>query len=212
LIITGNNNGEEVQRKWRPKKIEESTRQAKDDKTQEEIFEERLAAAEKKAYEEASQKGYSEGFNKGNKAGLEQGYSDGYEKGKITVEQKKKELSAIVENLNEPLNLVTESVLESSVELAKNIAFRIMEKEIEMSPDFIVEQISNVLSTLSRDTVLEIKLNTDDHQTILELNNKDFKHVKFLSQKGLPRGEVIVNTESGTKYIDWRKAVEALEI
>lgn len=195
--------------KWQPNKIEA---RKNGQKTERERVDEAVSKAEKKAYEDAYEAAYRKGMDVGINEGRERGYKDGYDSGKAKVKQKTTELKALIESLNYPLTLITTNILASTINLSKNIASRIIGKEVETSTDFIVEQISNTLINLPNNNILEIKLNSDDYQTILNLEISEFKHIKLVPNKSLDKGSAVVNTENGMTLIDWKSAVESLEL
>lgn len=76
-----------------------------------------------------------------------EGYKAGLEKAQSEIEQLKNTLTGFLNSKKEVFEYIAPDILEISVDIAK----KIVKKEIEQSPEIILENIMNVLRTISKD-------------------------------------------------------------
>jgi len=169
-----------------------------------------IKSSEEKAKKEGFEKGYKEGLNKGYLEGHKKGYKEGFEKGKKEAEERYKKLENIlkkdfqekIQSINTFLkNLEKESkelILNMDKEvlnLALNIAQKLILKEIERDPEISLRLIKEALNYIAEGTELNIKVK-----------------IKLIPDESISKGGIFIETFLGvidaTFEKRWKKLSE----
>ena len=127
------------------------------------------------AFDEGFAEGKDEGFSKGYSEGREQGQQDGFSQGQ--AEGKKQglsegqdelnarlaQLSALLDQLQQPLANVDEQVQQQLLQLTLAMAQAVIAVEVKTNPQVIVQALSDAINALPLDAAhIQIKLNPAD--------------------------------------------------
>lgn len=89
-------------------------------------------------------------------ASAKEGYEDGLRQAKADVEEVKNAISAFLTAKQDVFNYIAPSILEISIDIAK----KIIKKEIEQNSSIVLDNIKEMLKTLSREeTKVQLKVN-----------------------------------------------------
>jgi len=158
---------------------------------------------------ECKKRGYEEGFNAGTEVGRNKGYTEGYETGKISVSEKYKtinanklrELSEMMEKIEDEKEKIISKYESGISRLAIEIAEEIIKHKLETKDNLISGIIKNVIKDYrntewikifisSKDDVISVQA---DRELINELH-KISNDVKFQVSEDLAQGSAIVET------------------
>lgn len=127
------------------------------------------------AFDEGFAQGKEEGFSKGYEEGREQGSADGLTQGQAEgkklgleqaseeIEQKKQELAALLDQLQQPLLQIDQQVEQQLVQLCLAMAEAVIAVEVKTNPQVILKTLSDATSVLPMQTEhILIKLHPDD--------------------------------------------------
>ena len=191
-----------------------------------------IESPEEKAKKEGFEIGYKEGLNKGYLEGHKRGYKEGFEKGKKEAEERYKKLENIlkkdfqekIQSINTFLkNLEKESkelILNMDKEvlnLALNIAQKLILKEIERDPEISLRLIKEALNYIAEGTELNIKVNPEEYK-FLEENLLKYispsQKIKLIPDESISKGGIFIETSLGvidaTFEKRWKKLLETL--
>ena len=191
-----------------------------------------IESPEEKAKKEGFEIGYKEGLNKGYLEGHKRGYKEGFEKGKKEAEERYKKLENIlkkdfqekIQSINTFLkNLEKESkelILNMDKEvlnLALNIAQKLILKEIERDPEISLRLIREALNYIAEGTELNIKVNPEEYK-FLEENLLKYispsQKIKLIPDESISKGGIFIETSLGvidaTFEKRWKKLLETL--
>ena len=191
-----------------------------------------IESPEEKAKKEGFEIGYKEGLNKGYLEGHKRGYKKGFEKGKKEAEEKYKKLENVlkkdfqekIQSINTFLkNLEKESkelILNMDKEvlnLALNIAQKLILKEIERDPEILLRLIREALNYIAEGTELNIKVNPEEYK-FLEENLLKYippsQKIKLIPDESISKGGIFIETSLGvidaTFEKRWKKLLETL--
>ena len=191
-----------------------------------------IESPEEKAKKEGFEKGYKEGLNKGYLEGHKKGYKEGFEKGKKEAEEKYKKLENVlkkdfqekIQSINTFLkNLEKESkelILNMDKEvlnLALNIAQKLILKEIERDPEISLRLIREALNYIAEGTELNIKVNPEEYKFLKENLLKHIppsQKIKLIPDESISKGGIFIETSLGvidaTFEKRWKKLLETL--
>ena len=192
----------------------------------------KLESSEEKIKEEIFQKGYKEGFEKGYAEGQKRGYKDGFETGKKDVEKKYKELEInlkkdfqekiqLIENFlkkleNEAQNLII-NMDKEVLNLALEIANKLVLKEIKIDPEVPIRIIKEALNYIAEGTELNIKVNPEEYKFLEENLSKHIapsQKIKLIPDESISKGGIFIETSLGvidaTFEKRWKKLLETL--
>ncbi len=191
-----------------------------------------IESPEEKAKKKGFEIGYKEGLNKGYLEGHKRGYKEGFEKGKKEAEERYKKLENIlkkdfqekIHSINTFLkNLEKESkelILNMDKEvlnLALNIAQKLILKEIERDPEISLRLIKEALNYIAEGTELNIKVNPEEYK-FLEENLLKYippsQKIKLIPDESISKGGIFIETSLGvidaTFEKRWKKLLETL--
>jgi len=191
-----------------------------------------IESPEEKAKKKGFEIGYKEGLNKGYLEGHKRGYKKGFEKGKKEAEEKYKKLENVlkkdfqekIQSINTFLkNLEKESkelILNMDKEvlnLALNIAQKLILKEIERDPEILLRLIREALNYIAEGTELNIKINPEEYK-FLEENLLKYippsQKIKLIPDESISKGGIFIETSLGvidaTFEKRWKKLLETL--
>jgi len=191
-----------------------------------------IESPEEKAKKEGFEKGYKEGLNKGYLEGHKKGYKEGFEKGKKEAEERykklentlKKDFQEKIRSINTFLkNLEKESkelILNMDKEvlnLALNIAQKLILKEIKRDPEISLRLIKEALNYIAEGTELNIKVNPEEYK-FLEENLLKYippsQKIKLIPDESISKGGIFIETSLGvidaTFEKRWKKLLEIL--
>ena len=191
-----------------------------------------IESPEEKAKKEGFEIGYKEGLNKGYLEGHKRGYKEGFEKGKKEAEERYKKLENIlkkdfqekIQSINTFLkNLEKESkelILNMDKEvlnLALNIAQKLILKEIERDPEISLRLVKEALNYIAEGTELNIKVNPEEYK-FLEENLLKYispsQKIKLIPDESISKGGIFIETSLGvidaTFEKRWKKLLETL--
>lgn len=192
----------------------------------------RIESPEEKAKKKGFEIGYKEGLNKGYLEGHKRGYKKGFEKGKKEAEEKYKKLENVlkkdfqekIQSINTFLkNLEKESkelILNMDKEvlnLALNIAQKLILKEIERDPEISLRLIREALNYIAEGTELNIKVNPEEYKFLKENLLKYIppsQKIKLIPDESISKGGIFIETSLGvidaTFEKRWKKLLETL--
>lgn len=162
------------------------------------------------AFDEGFAQGKEEGFSKGYEEGREQGSADGLTQGQAEgkklgleqaseeIEQKKQELAALLDQLQQPLLQIDQQVEQQLVQLCLAMAEAVIAVEVKTNPQVILKTLSDATSVLPMQTEhILIKLHPDD----LALVEQHFsaeqlaeRHWQLRSDPAIERGGCLLET------------------
>lgn len=162
------------------------------------------------AFDEGFAQGKEEGFSKGYEEGREQGSADGLTQGQVEgkklgleqaseeIEQKKQELAALLDQLQQPLLQIDQQVEQQLVQLCLAMAEAVIAVEVKTNPQVILKTLSDATSVLPMQTEhILIKLHPDD----LALVEQHFsaeqlaeRHWQLRSDPAIERGGCLLET------------------
>ncbi|MDF2953631.1 MAG: Flagellar biosynthesis/type III secretory pathway protein FliH [Thermodesulfobacterium sp.] len=194
--------------------------------------EEKLESSKEKIKEEIFQKGYKEGFEKGYAEGQKKGYKDGFKTGKKNAEKKYKELEInlkkdfqekiqFIERFlkkleNEAQNLII-NMDKEILNLALEIANKLVLKEIEIDPEIPIRIIKEALNYIAEGTELNIKVNPEEYKFLKENLSKYIapsQKIKLIPDESISKGGIFIETSLGvidaTFEKRWKKLLETL--
>ena len=191
-----------------------------------------IESPEEKAKKKGFEIGYKEGLNKGYLEGHKRGYKKGFEKGKKEAEEKYKKLENVlkkdfqekIQSINTFLkNLEKESkelILNMDKEvlnLALNIAQKLILKEIEKDPEISLRLIKEALNYIAEGTELNIKVNPEEYKFLKENLLKHIppsQKIKLIPDESISKGGIFIETSLGvidaTFEKRWKKLLETL--
>ena len=191
-----------------------------------------IESPEEKAKKKGFEIGYKEGLNKGYLEGHKKGYKEGFEKGKKEAEEKYKKLENVlkkdfqekIQSINTFLkNLEKESkelILNMDKEvlnLALNIAQKLILKEIERDPEISLRLIREALNYIAEGTELNIKVNPEEYKFLKENLLKHIppsQKIKLIPDESISKGGIFIETSLGvidaTFEKRWKKLLETL--
>ena len=191
-----------------------------------------IESPEEKAKKKGFEIGYKEGLNKGYLEGHKRGYKKGFEKGKKEAEEKYKKLENVlkkdfqekIQSINTFLkNLEKESkelILNMDKEvlnLALNIAQKLILKEIERDPEILLRLIREALNYIAEGTELNIKVNPEEYKFLKENLLKYIppsQKIKLIPDESISKGGIFIETSLGvidaTFEKRWKKLLETL--
>ena len=191
-----------------------------------------IESPEEKAKKKGFEIGYKEGLNKGYLEGHKRGYKKGFEKGKKEAEEKYKKLENVlkkdfqekIQSINTFLkNLEKESkelILNMDKEvlnLALNIAQKLILKEIERDPEILLRLIREALNYIAEGTELNIKVNPEEYKFLKENLLKHIppsQKIKLIPDESISKGGIFIETSLGvidaTFEKRWKKLLETL--
>ena len=191
-----------------------------------------IESPEEKAKKKGFEIGYKEGLNKGYLEGHKRGYKKGFEKGKKEAEEKYKKLENVlkkdfqekIQSINTFLkNLEKESkelILNMDKEvlnLALNIAQKLILKEIERDPEILLRLIREALNYIAEGTELNIKINPEEYKFLKENLLKYIppsQKIKLIPDESISKGGIFIETSLGvidaTFEKRWKKLLETL--
>lgn len=191
-----------------------------------------IESPEEKAKKKGFEIGYKEGLNKGYLEGHKRGYKKGFEKGKKEAEEKYKKLENVlkkdfqekIQSINTFLkNLEKESkelILNMDKEvlnLALNIAQKLILKEIERDPEISLRLIREALNYIAEGTELNIKVNPEEYKFLKENLLKHIppsQKIKLIPDESISKGGIFIETSLGvidaTFEKRWKKLLETL--
>jgi len=191
-----------------------------------------IKSPEEKAKKEGFEIGYKEGLNKGYLEGHKRGYKEGFEKGKKEAEERYKKLENIlkkdfqekIQSINTFLKKLEkeskELILNMDKEvlnLALNIAQKLILKEIESDPEISLRLIKEALNYIAEGTELNIKVNPEEYK-FLEENLLKYispsQKIKLIPDESISKGGIFIETSLGvidaTFEKRWKKLLETL--
>jgi flagellar assembly protein FliH len=162
------------------------------------------------AFDEGFAQGKEEGFSKGYEEGREQGAADGLTQGQAEgkklgleqaaeeIEQKKLELSAMLDQLQQPLLQIDQQVEHQLLQLCLAMAEAVIAVEVKTNPAVILKTLADATAVLPLQTEhILIKLHPDDiavveqHFTTEQLAER---HWQLRSEPSIERGGCLLET------------------
>lgn len=162
------------------------------------------------AFDEGFAQGKEEGFSKGYEEGREQGSADGLTQGQAEgkklgleqateeIEQKKQELAALLDQLQQPLLQIDQQVEQQLLQLCLAMAEAVIAVEVKTNPQVILKTLSDATAVLPLQTKhILIKLHPDD----IAVLEKHFsaeqlaeRHWQLRSDPAIERGGCLLET------------------
>jgi len=145
--------------------------------------------------ESIQKQAYAEGFE----TGTAEGYADGQQRAAADIEARRQTLSAIAEQLAQPLATLDEEMVSSVAELALLIARHLVRRELKTAPGEVigvVRETMRLLPIASRGTTLH--LNPDDAELVRSALAIDVDGISWRVEADplISRGGCIVETET----------------
>jgi len=135
--------------------------------------------------------------------GFEQGEKDGFEYGQKSAQVVRSQLERIVQNLETLPPKIFQDYRDWLARTAVGIARQIVGREIQTSPEIIVDIVGSLLSEAEQHSTLTVYLSPGDMEALekrTELLDADRTHLIFKPDKRLERGGCRI--ESATQLLD----------
>ena len=158
------------------------------------------------------QKGRDEGFREGFAAGREEGYEEGRESVKPIADK----LSELTEHLVEERKKIIEGASRMVVELAYEIARRVVHDEISQRKDAVLKQVESALKKIVDKEKVVVRVHPGDLELVKEQESTwravvdGIKYFSVVEDKQLEPGDVVIETNSG--IVDARIEVQLAHI
>lgn len=162
------------------------------------------------AFEEGFAQGKEEGFSKGYEEGREQGTADGLahgqaegkklglEQGREEIEQKKLELAALLDQLQQPLAQVDQQVEQQLLQLCLAMAEAVIAVECKTNPQVILKTLSDATAVLPLQTEhVLLKLHPEDIAVIeqhFSAEQLTERHWQLRADPAVERGGCLLET------------------
>ncbi|GHS89757.1 hypothetical protein AGMMS49957_13650 [Synergistales bacterium] len=176
--------------------------------------------------EAAKEQARAAGREIGHSEGLERGYKDGIEKAKAEIsEQYREKFSSLIKSL-EGVSLSLESKFAELVEMNKPRMLRLwqdmlekmLQRELNVTPDAVLDVLSSVLSRLSDKNRILIYVAPEDLEILQDSLKGEFEDVlrgaKRLEVKpdaSVDKGSCIVETDLGIYDARWRTQLDQID-
>ncbi len=163
--------------------------------------------------EELESKAYNDGFLQGKK--------DGEELGKRQFEAMSNRLRSLIEALSQQGDTLFAKYETQIVRLALEIAKKVVQRELETSPEIVVDVVRRAAKEISEATSIKIMLNPKDLDIVKEYVLNDIEltgghQIEFTAHSDLKRGGCIIETEFGLVDASlegrWKAIEEAIEM
>lgn len=128
-------------------------------------------------------------FESGRDAGFERGLKEGLAAAGKEVQAKIITLNTLIESMNKPLADMDMQVARELIQLSVKLAEAIIHREVELSPDLLEKQISEVLATLT----------SDPDQLKIRLNPEDAKMLR-VGRESSGDGDSTIQNQNGVEY------------
>ncbi|HVN80272.1 MAG TPA: FliH/SctL family protein [Terriglobia bacterium] len=156
---------------------------------------------------EIEKEAYERGFNEGQKAGKEVGEK--------MVEASLKQYALTLEELGNLRTQVLSASEREVVRLALEIARKVVKREVTIDEDIILALVKVAMKRLGEESVMTVRLNPRDVQSILRLRNGAggsvlSEAIQLVEDPLISRGGCLIETESG--IIDGRVEEQFREI
>ncbi|MCU0575352.1 MAG: F0F1 ATP synthase subunit delta [Desulfobacterota bacterium] len=135
--------------------------------------------------------------------GLEQGQAQGQKMAVKKIEPLLGTLNNAVEELKKIRQLIVERHQDQVIEILVLIAERIIHREIQISPDTILDTIRQACNHLAETEEIRIRLHPSDFEYIRDIERILSRHLTgkgnlhFSEDSSLDRGGVVIHTEFG---------------
>ena len=157
--------------------------------------------------EQGLKKGYEDAFEPARKDGYDKGYVEAFDNVKNRFEQHIHEPLEDLKNILGYFDQYKKELLweaeQSFVLLAVKLAEKIVQRNIEISPEMVKNTVASALETVSQTTNISIRVSPDDISIIEELKGEleyvlgRFDSVRFQPDVNIQRGGCLVLTERG---------------
>lgn len=156
-------------------------------KLSEEDIQEKLAVLEREAYEK----------------GFEQGRRDGLDLEKKQIEEQKKQIDALFNELQNLKGALFREAEQDALKLCMAIAKRVIRHEIQTSPDVISHTIRESLHFVSNKSQIRISINPDDMEEVQKLvpelvSETNGTRFQVIEDRAVQRGGCMMETGFGT--------------
>lgn len=147
------------------------------------------------------------------KLGQDAGYAAGGQQARSEAAQ----IHALLQNLQDALNLVDEQVAQSLLDLSLEIARRMVGETLQAKPEVILKIVSNAISNLPHfNQNAHLILHPDDAELVRKQMGEQLSHVgwKFFTDSQIRRGGCRVETAhshvDATTEARWKRIVESI--
>lgn len=135
--------------------------------------------------------------------GFQQGQIDGMALGKKRLEESAKRLEAVVRSLSALKSEIFKKCEEEVVQLAVQIARKIINKELEVDNEAVLRTIRRAMSFLNERSSVRILLNPDDMEKVTEAlpeikAEKKIDNIELAEDPAVERGGCVLETGFGT--------------
>lgn len=155
----------------------------------------------------AQEQGHAEGYEAGHREGYEQGLEQGVTQTRAEQSQLLEQLAAMwTEQLGyfeQRRDAMLEAARVQVVELAAAIAQRVVRRVIELDPSVVCDQLESVLSSVTENTRLIIRVHPDDAERVREELPKlvdrfaSCEHAQVVTDPSLQSGSCVASTAGG---------------
>ncbi|HFE39405.1 MAG TPA: flagellar assembly protein FliH [Gammaproteobacteria bacterium] len=167
---------------------------------QRQAYQEAYDEAYEKAKSEAYAEGKAEGKKNGYEAGKEEGYAHGLGEGKAVIEEKSRQLSALISMLTTPLAKLDDEVEAELMALVMLVARHIIRRELKQNPSHVIAAIRQAVNILPVGTQnIILFLHPDDAELVresLSFRDEDEQRWKIIEDPMLTRGGCKVETKN----------------
>jgi flagellar assembly protein FliH len=135
--------------------------------------------------------------------GLEQGQAQGQMIAVKKIEPLLETLAKGIEELKKTRHLIIEKHQDQIFEILFLIIEKVIHREIQISPDIIVDTVKSACSHLMETDEIRLRLHPSDFEYIRDIeriltqNLTGKRHIHFIEDTSIDRGGIIIDTEFG---------------
>jgi len=185
-----------------------ATRHVSEDSLELERDDSRTEPAIRAMLDNAFEEGRKQGYFSGSQDGRQDGFSSGCREGMEQAAAEMKSLVTALETMRQGLENRRASLLaaleEEVVELAVEVAEKLMLHDLDVNPDAVVDLVRNVIARASERKSLRVRLSPEDYAAIEERRKElddsmaDLGDFEMVNDRSLVHGDCIVETQAGT--------------
>lgn len=153
--------------------------------------------------EEGFGKGYSEGREQGQQDGLAQGQAEGKKQGlaqgEAELTERLGQLTALLDQLQQPLAKIDEQVKQQLLQLCLSMAQAVIGVEVKTNPQVVLQALSDAVAALPLDAgQIQIKLNPADLAVVEQCYSTELlaqQHWQLRADPSVAQGGCLVETQ-----------------
>ncbi len=147
--------------------------------------------------------GYQDGLAQGQKTGTEQGTQQAESEHATRLDQLAQAWSAALQSWDNDRSDLMLNARNEVIELASEIAARVIKRTIDLDPEVVVDQLETVLETLVTPTDIRVKVHPSDAELLKRVmpamieHCSSCNHAELAEDDALAPGSCVVTTKGG---------------